>query len=995
MLHKVAGLFVVFSFGVFAGDAVGLEPTDQTATVDFNRDIRPILTARCTSCHGGVREAGGVSFINGEAADPEDGWLVDLDDPDASVLIERITTDDPDSHMPPPEDPAGPLSDSQVDLIRQWIADGAAWSPHWSLDPPQSPAMDPVDSDQKDAATGSAKDGLDVLAARIRRDAGLSASQPAEPQRWLRRASFDLTGLPPSIDQVDQLLAEVERFGRELAFQRAADRLLADPAFGGRWATVWLDLARYADSQGFEADWQRRIWPYRDWVIDSFNRDRPYDEFTVLQLAGDLLSDEELAAMGGPSQLIATAMHRNTMTNSEGGTDDEEFRVAAVIDRVATTWTVWQGTTMGCVQCHSHPYDVYQHEDFYRSLALFNDTADADLVKEYPVMWLPTDGDGPADEEAVNDVVGRQRRLWNLRQTLNDRLASVAMSDVDWTAAVPSEIIASDGQYEVQRRAESLPEVVLTGGATPSGSTIETVFAGQPAEQTITAIRLSILPKSMKPTDWPEQGSVATRVRVHVGDDEVVFGRVIADALTDHSVPEEVLRDNDLGIGGYPKLHRPRWFVFVPERPIVVPPQTDLRIHISSDAKVSGGMPLPIRRLAIETTADDSINDAIESPQSARWIESIAALQQQLDADRESVGGGVELPIMRQRPPAGSRTARMFLRGNWLDRGDEVLPGVPQVFEEDAGPIENRLQFARWLVSPDNPLAARVWVNRVWAELFGVGIVETQEDFGSAGLPPIDGELLDLLAVRLRDDYGWHLKPLLRDLVLSATYRQSAVADSESMEADPANRRLARGPRRRLSAEMVRDAALSSAGLLTRAVGGRPVMPPQPDGVWRSVYNGQSWVDATGANRYRRAVYTYLRRTSPYPSFLSFDAPSREVCTARRVPTNTPLQALVTLNDPVYHEAAAALARRAMNASSASTTNAASKIATDATSDNATDAAIQWMYRTVTSERPPKGIAKLLREAHDHFASEPDADPSDAMTMVASIILNTDEALTR
>lgn len=530
---------------------------------------------------------------------------------------------------------------------------------HWAYRKPLIPPRPPV----REIAWPRGE--LDYLALAPIENAGLAPSAEAEPATLLRRVSLDLTGLPPTPEEVAASVADAS----EAAYEAAVDRLLASPRFGERWASVWLDLARYADTQGYEKDNLRTTWAYRDWVIKAFNDDLPLDRFTIEQLAGDLLPAPTV------DQLIATAFHRQTMTNTEGGTDDEEFRVKAVIDRVNTTATVWLGLSVACAQCHDHPNEALAQREYYGLMAFFNNTADADKNDDAPVLSV---------------------------------------------------------------------------------------------------------------------------------------------------------------------------------------------------------VPLTERAHAAEEAAAESL-----------------------------------VPIMRELAGAERRVTRRFHRGNFLDQREEVSAATPALLHAfPPGAPRNRLGLAQWVVSPENPLTARVLVNRVWARLFGMGIVETEEDFGTTGSRPSNQALLDDLAVRFQGDMHWSLKKLLREIVLSATYRQRSAGSEELRARDPQNRLLARGGRFRLPAETLRDQALAAAGLLSEKMYGRSVMPPQPDGVWSVVYNAQRWVTSRGEDRYRRALYTFTRRTSPYPSAALFDAPPREICTPRRVRTNTPSAALVTLNDPVFVEAAAALGKR-------------------------------------------------------------------------------------
>ena len=662
--------------------------------VSFNRDIRPILAKNCFACHGpdeGAREAGlRLDTAAGATAGRDGRRALVPGQPSDSELVARVESDDPDVVMPP-ADSGHELSAEEKTLLRRWISEGGEYKVHWSFTQPMKIELPTV---KQDAWPKHAIDHFVLAKLELQK---LTPSAQADRYRLIRRVSLDLTGLPPTPEEADAFVAD----SSDEAFGRVVDRLLASEAYGERWARMWLDLARYADTKGYEKDRHRDVWKFRDWVILALNRDLPYDQFTIEQLAGDLLPD------ASNEQILATAFHRNTMTNDEGGTDNEEFRVAAVKDRVDTTLQVWMGLTMGCAKCHSHKYDPISHQDYYSLYAIFNQTEDADRSDDVPVLPLPS------PEQSVQ---------------------------------------------------------------------IAEIEAG-----------IRTLQEQQKET-----------------------------------------------------------------------PDTSLEAMIKEQQK------------------------------------KLATVR----------GSMTKTPIMKELAEGQRRDTRIHQRGNFLDPGDKVEPAVLGLFgSQDADVPVNRLSVARWIVQPENPLTARVMVNRVWARLFGVGLVETEEDFGTQGMIPSHPELLDWLAVEFREN-GWSIKKLIRTIVLSATYQQSAVVDAEKLAADPRNILLSRGPRFRLSAETVRDQALAVSGLLTQKVGGPSVMPPQPDGVWKSTYNALKWIDATGPDRYRRALYTYWKRTSPYPAMITFDAGSGEVCQIRRVRTNTPLQALVTLNDPAYVEAAGALAKR-------------------------------------------------------------------------------------
>lgn len=717
--------------------AAGADQPDQPAgtAVLFDRDIRPIFARRCANCHVGEKVKSGFSLAS--RADAMRGG--DSGEPAIvpgrgaeSPLYKVIAGFDPEREMPPK---GGLLTKPQIERIRRWIDEGAVWegtlsSPaaggggpadgagpgkktwHWSYQPVRRVEAPPVH--QRAWVRGP----IDTLVLSRLEAAGLAPSPEASRATLLRRVSLDLTGLPPTPEAVDAFEADTSAD----AYEQVVDRLLASPQYGERWARVWLDLARYADTHGYEKDSRRVMWPYRDWVIDALNRDMPFDRFTVEQLAGDLLPG------AGLTQRIATGFHRNTQINEEGGTDPEEFRIEAVLDRVNTTASVWLGTTLSCCQCHDHKYDPFPQKEYFQFLAFFNQ-----------------------DEEDARVV----------NATATEKQAAGPM------VAVPN---------------------------------------------------------------WLDL--------------------------------EEYLR-----LAG---RHDELW------------------------AEVRGAFPGVVAR---------------EPAARGRLIPAAAALQtcdarlQTLTVARTMVMGTAASP----------RQSHVFVRGSFLSPGEPVDPAVPSVLEGVVGPARSpdRLGLAEWIVDPANPLTPRVQVNRLWSVLFGRGLVETEDDFGVQADEPTNPELLDWLASEFVAQ-GWSQKQLLRTIVLSATYRQSSRVTPGALEHDPFNRLFTRGPRHRVEAEMIRDIALSASGLLSRKMYGPSVFPPQPPGIWTQIYSGDQWKESAGEDRFRRGVYTFARRTSPYPAFSGFDAPSREVACTRRSRTNTPLQALTTLNDPQYVEAAGALAVRMM-----------------------------------------------------------------------------------
>ena len=933
--------------------------------VDFNRDIRPLLNKNCTTCHGGVKQAGEVSFIFREEAlgKGESGKSVVVPgDPAASEMIRRIKSSDPDEKMPPPEEHPHGLEENQIALLERWIGEGAKWGEHWSFQKPEEPPVPAL----KNPAWAKVELDRHVLA-KLEAEK-LAPSPEASAAEWFRRVSLDLTGLPPLPEEWSAFRTAVAA-DPQAAMEAAVDRLLASPQYGERWAAMWLDLARYSDTTGFEKDPHRDIWPYRDWVIRAFNADLPFDAFTVKQLAGDLIENPE------PGDLIATGFHRNTQNNTEGGTDDEEYRLAAVMDRVNTTWTAWNATTFGCIQCHSHPYDPFPHEDYYKFMAFFNNTEDVDLNNEYPRTKVT---DNPA---AQSESVKLEKELRALRDTINSEGLAVAGMLEGWQTFKTTAAKSSGPEGQLVQQSDG---IILASGTNPTGAVYTLTGAAMP----FAALQLDILPKDDDPKTWAERAAMISKleadlVKADGSRQPVAFKEVIADFIAGPFDPNEAIRNGTPGFGDFPMLRGPRRGWFVPEQPVIAAAGDQLEIRLLHGAVCNGdNQSCVLNRFKVSLTEDARLSDFIRSPErAARWLEH-GSHKQQYDAIP-----GKGIPVMQERLPAATRDTRVFIRGNRLTRDQPVKPGIPAI----TGPPEKkenltRLDMAQWLVSERNPLAARVLANRLWAELFGTGIVETQEDFGSSGLPPANQALLDHLALRLQRHHRWHIKPFLRELVLSASYRQTSKASRELVARDPKNQLVARGPRLRLTAEMVRDQGLVLSGLLSRKQFGPPVFPPQPEGIWKSVYNGEKWNTSQGEDRYRRGIYTYSKRTSGYPAFLTFDAPTRDLCSARRISTNTPLQALVTLNDPAFMEFAQAFAKRMTG------TTASERIVAG--------------YKLITLQDAPAAVVSSLSKLHADAKADYEKAPAEsaklaatpdeaAMVLVANTLLNSDIALNR
>jgi mono/diheme cytochrome c family protein len=1043
LLLTIACLALVAAGIALQWHAAG-SPAAAAQHVDFNRDIRPIFNQNCSACHGGVKQQGGVSFIYREEAlgkGKSGRPTVVPGRPNASELIARVISRDPETRMPYH---APPLQPQQIALLKQWIKEGAQWEDYWAF---MAPKPQPLPEVKQSTWIRQPLDRF--ILARLEQES-LTPSPEADNAALLRRVSFDLTGLPPTPEELSAFLANSSAD----AYEKQVDRLLASPHYGERWASMWLDLARYADTRGYDLDYERPgVWPYRDWVIDAFNRNLPYDKFVIKQLAGDLLPDATI------DDRIATSFHRQTPQNDECGTDDEEYRLVAAMDRVATTWSVLDGVTINCVQCHSHPYDPIRHTEYYKSLAFFNTSRDADLLlDDSPVLRIPKEI-ARRDEAAQLDQT-RSRLLQQIVDEGKSMESHAAWTPLPVVKAVLDEVPALESYLSELRRARqqgTFPFVVQVAddeakksakelkvlrkqfldmeiaqttsrvesarhkdkvslttangevrvvGNLPVRSVYELLM--EPAHSALTAVRVEVPPKDAKKARHsPEDGFFVDRIEAwsltsQGPEQKVKFRYFVPDSDENlaSALKSEVKADAISGGAGAfaanSKLFRGRWVIGILEAPL--PAGARLRLQLSHSKEIAA-KPAAERQLRV-TTSDD-----------ARWINWAGGslrenLVQLVDVERRLAAiPSVLLPVMAEQAADDRRETLEFERGDFLNQvGPALVPDVPAIFPKlPADAPRNRLTMARWFFAPGQPLTARVAVNRYWEQLFGLGLVETLEDFGSAGEMPSHPELLDWLALHFQVDLHWDMKQLLRELVTSNTYRQSAKATSDLLRRDPRNRLLARGPQQRLAAEMVRDQALAASGLLTPTIGGPPVMPPQPAGV-SADYISLNWVDAKGPDRYRRAIYTFLKRTSIYPSLTIFDASAHSVSLARRIPTNTPLQALVTLNDPVYQEAAQALAKRILANSAAGVEvrpmvesrliyGTQAVLSRDPT-PRELESLRNFYQQTLASykTKPATGVGGNNKRV---AAVQPTNGELAAWTAVASVLLNLDAALTR
>ena len=945
-------------------------------SVRFGRDVLPILSTNCYACHGPdehERKANLRFDIEADAkAEHDGGWTIVPGKPDESTLIARITSTDPDAVMPPP-DSHKTLKPEQIEILRRWVAEGAEWGRHWSFEP----------AERLGITANATESPIDVMVSSTLAAKNQELRPAAEPHQLARRAWLDLIGLPPTVEVADKFAANPS----EAAYEKMIDELLASPQFGEHWARMWMDLARYADTKGYEKDLGRTVWPYRDWLIKAINADMPLDQMTREQLAGDLLPNPT------NDQLVATAFHRNTMSNDEGGTDDEEFRTIAVKDRVDTTLQVWMGLTAGCAKCHTHKYDPISQAEYYSLYSILNQTQDADRPDDSPTLeYLDA-----ASAETRTRLTAKLDGLKSQLEVADE--AAAKQDDGQWTYGTVSEAASANGATLVVRGDRS----VFAKGTSPAEDVYSMTMQLKPGHYTV--LRIEALTEKFadgnvgvgrNPRD---PNFVLSEFEVELVNGAESKTLKLANPRADFEQggwPVTAALDGDAKTGWAvsPRQREAHWALFEFAEPLELAADAVLKFTLRQHY----GDSLTLRRFRISATGQEaaSLKMPEATPEQRRLIDEIAAT----NADLENVNEGIpKVPVLRAVADDKLRATRIHRRGNFLDPGDEVSAGIPAAFHQlPEGSQINRLALAEWLMSPANTLTSRVWANRIWARLFGIGIVETEEDFGALGALPTHPQLLDWLAVEYRDN-GWSLKKLLKAIVLSRTYRQSSEITPQLRELDPRNQLLSRGARFRLSAETVRDESLAVAGLLSKKMGGPPVMPPQPDGMWRSTYNGQKWINAEGEDRFRRALYTYLKRTTPYPSMTTFDGGSGEVCQIRRIRTNTPLQALVTLNDPVYVEAAGALAQRMATTEGDATTKASTglrRALIRPLRDGETRPliALQQDVQTAFGD-DAKSSAELIQSTR---ATKPDG-MSDAefasWIVVANTILNLDEFLTK
>jgi hypothetical protein len=1001
----------LFVNGLFCG-AAGIVFADDSKTspavpanVDFATQIYPILRRSCFECHGEAKQEGDLRLDQRSAA--LQAGVLGAGKPAESELLRRVQL--PRGHdevMPLIGDP---LSKREVTLLRRWIQQGAKWPEHiaaikhWAYVVPKRPAA--VES------SDWGKSPIDGFVLKRLRDEGLNPSPQADPETLIRRLSLDLIGLPPTPAEVDAFLTDTSDKGIE----RVVEDLLQRPQFGERWARPWLDLARYADSHGFQRDDFRDVWAYRDWVIRALNADMPFDQFTVEQIAGDLLPNAT------ESQKVATGFHRCTPTNCEAGSLPEETRIEQVIDRVNTTGAVWLGTTLECAQCHDHKYDPVSTKDYYRLLAYYNNTElEADRKSASPSSiafqgpYLPLANSTRDKQRSVlqSQLAALKKRDVEHRQVLSETLSDWVAELRKSSAEAPRTHVLDVSHFESLGTDDTFEKLddgsVLLTGDNPPENDVYTVTTAASLKR-IRAIRLDVLKHELLPGGGPGRGDSVRRnfilnefsAHVNSGDDSEPVKLNFREAQASFSqakwgVAGAIDGDPKTGWAIAPEFEKDHFAVFLLNTPLNIEESETLTFTLSQhygDSRTIGRLRISAMTGNVDPAKpQEEIPHLVEvSPEKWSTADRKSLLNYRMKSDAEALKlirqmTALEKQIAAVKPDTtlvmievdAPRLAYIFERGDYRKPGEAVVPGTPEFLHPLPEGPPDRTTLARWLVDPQNPLVARVTVNRWWAELFGRGIVATVEDFGLKGDEPSHPEVLDWLAAEFVE-HGWSMKHILKTIVLSATYQQSSHTTRQLLEQDDLNRLLARGPRFRMDAEMIRDNALAISGLLSLKQFGPPIRPFQPDGIWNKV-GGQAYKYhlSDEQDRYRRGLYVVIKRGAPYPSFVNFDASARLACTVKRSKTNTPLQALTLLNDPVYVEAAQHLAKRVLK---------------ETEGDN-DEARLDYAFRLATGRRPTGSeLSTLLRLVH-----RADADPDDKLDHwydVATVLLNLHATITK
>ena len=911
VLTFIFGILIIYLIVLF------LKPDKE---ISYSAEVKPILNNKCISCHGGVKKNAGLSFLFRDEAlaiTASGKPAIIPGNSKKSELIRRLHETDLEERMPYKKPK---LSDEEIEILTKWIDQGAKWGTHWAYITPQKQKIPEISNSFHKLKFN--KNPIDYFVASRMEDMSIVPNKPAEKNLIARRVSFNITGLPPEKKLFNSFI------NNEISYENYIDKLLSNSSYGENWASWWLDYSRYADTNGYEADHTRSIWRFRDWVIDALNDDKKFNEFIIEQLAGDLLPDPSI------DQYIATAFHRNSMTNKEGGTEDEEYRVAAVIDRVNTTFEVLQSTTISCVQCHSHPYDPIKHEEYYKLMAFFNNTVDSDQNQNAPRMRIFNDKEKKKNKEMYSWILkyGNESELKlfkNFIEFINPVYQANKFEVIDKQKAYfLSHIIGlRNGGSVILKNANTLKNKNLYISNISYKDDVKIIFR----------------------KDSPEGK---------------VLGELDFNKDKNLSIWNEGLDQKKVSVLKIPTLKKP----------------FDLHISAHTNKKVNN---------------KDVLFDF-------EWISFLPDIPGKNQPGFSKIQDkflkllvGTKFsnlhPVMLENPKHLDRKTFVFDRGNWMTTKDEVKPDVPMILNDwDEKWGKNRLGFSKWITSKENPLTARTIVNRIWYKIFGRGIVNSIEDMGTQSETPSHPALLDWLAYEFMNEMNWSIKKLIKTILMSSTYRQNSIISNDKLSIDPNNIYYSRGPRLRLEAEQIRDQALFVSGLLSKKMYGPGVMPPQPDGIWESPYNSEKWIESKGEDKHRKSIYTFIKRTSPYPSLTTFDVNMREVCYVKRIPTNTPLQALVTMNDPVFLEAALEFA----------------KIHSTKNYENAIkDMYESAIYRNIEDEKL-SFLLNLYLESINFYSKSPeelknffglDSNVSKkiaSLTIVANAIMNLDEFLT-
>jgi len=1023
----------MFALGIVASFPTGyanLSAATPKGPAQFNRDIQPILSDNCYLCHGpdeGTRKAR-LRLDVRETALEKEAFVPGQ--PDASELVARIFATDEDDVMPPP-DSHKTLKPEQKELLKRWIAEGAVYQKHWAYEPPARPEVP------------AGQNGIDYLVGRRLKEIGLKPSPEADRRTLARRLNFDLIGIPPRPDEV----AAFEKNRAKDAYARLVEGLLASPHYGERMAIPWLDVVRFADTIGYHSDNPRNIWPYRNYVIDAFNRNKPFDQFTREQLAGDLLPN--------PTQetRVASAFNRLLLTTEEGGAQAKDYEARMLTDRVRAVSSVWLGQTIGCAQCHDHKFDPTTQRDFYALGAFFADIEETIIGRREDGMLVPTDEQAAELAKRKAEIKRLQAEYEAPHPELTGPLANwsrvqreALRRDAGWTSLRPVKSeSAGDAKLELKDDAS-----ILVSGKKPDTDTYTLRIAGVPPQTT--AFRLEALPDDSLPAKGPGRAGngnfvlsevIASVVGTDGATREIKFAGAragfeqtqVADKHPDKawSAASAIgggAKGEKFGWAVLPEVNKRHHLVLALAEPLTLADGEELalqlkqnngdgghtlgrfRISATEDAGLADAAlpaPLPEEIIAI-LTPEASVSDEQQAKLLAYFkgvAPELAGLRQQLAAAQKAHNdyeGSIARCIVSV-PAKQPRTVRLLPRGNWMiETGDVMKPALPgyltETYAVPANRALNRLDLADWLISRQNPLTARVVMNRLWKQFFGTGLSKVLDDFGMQGEPPRNPELLDWLAVEFMDS-GWDMKHMVRLIVNSRTYRQVSTASPELLARDPDNRELARQSRWRVEAELVRDNALSLAGLLVPTIGGPSVKPYQPEGYWENLnFPVRQYEHDRNEDQYRRGLYTWWQRSYAHPSMLAFDAPTREECAAERSRSNIPQQALVLLNDPTYVEAARVFAARIVKEGG-----------------ETTDDRIRWAWQQVLLRQPDAKELATLRDLVAKHASEYASDRAAAAallkvglkpvpaevdaaelatwTSIARVILNLHETVTR